>query len=42
MTAASVPPVPQLELLARFAVELTGEMWNLGRTSDLGAFSRSG
>ncbi len=30
------PPVPQLDLLARFTVELTGEPWRLGRTSDLG------
>jgi hypothetical protein len=30
------PPVPRLELLARFTVELTGEPWQLGRTSDLG------
>jgi hypothetical protein len=30
------PPVPRLDLLARFTVELIGEPWRLGRTSDLG------
>jgi hypothetical protein len=30
------PPVPQLDLMARFTVELTGDPWHLGRTSDLG------
>jgi hypothetical protein len=34
--ATFAPPVPQLDLLARFTVELTGEPWRLGRTSDLG------
>jgi hypothetical protein len=30
------PPVPRLDHLARFTVELTEEPWQLGRTSDLG------
>jgi Protein of unknown function (DUF3237) len=30
------PPIPGLQLMARFTVELTGELWDLGRTSDLG------
>jgi hypothetical protein len=30
------PPVPRLELLARFTVELARPLWDLGRTSDLG------
>jgi hypothetical protein len=33
---SSEPPVPRLDLLARFTVELIGEPWRLGRTSDLG------
>jgi Protein of unknown function (DUF3237) len=31
------PSTPRLELLARFTVELTRPVWELGRTSDLGA-----
>ena len=30
------PPVPQLDLITRFTVELAGELWQLGRTTDLG------
>jgi|SRR6478609_7397815 len=30
------PPPPRLELMARFTVDLTDEVWDLGRTSDLG------
>ena len=30
------PPVPTLELMARFTVDLTADRWDLGRTSDLG------
>lgn len=30
------PPAPGLQLMARFTVELTDELWDLGRTSDLG------
>jgi hypothetical protein len=30
------PPIPRLELLARFTVELTDQPWQVGRTSDLG------
>src|SRR5215210_3169109 len=31
------PPTPQLDLLARFTVELMRPVWELGRTSGLGA-----
>ena len=31
------PPRPGLELLARFTVELSGPVWELGETSDLGS-----
>lgn len=30
------PPLPGLELLARFTVELSGPVWELGETSELG------
>ena len=30
------PPVPQLDLISRFTVELAGEPWQLGRATDLG------
>jgi hypothetical protein len=30
------PPKAELEFIARFTVQLTGELWNLGPTSDLG------
>jgi Protein of unknown function (DUF3237) len=36
MTASLTPPVPGLELLARFTVELARPLWDLGRTTGLG------
>jgi hypothetical protein len=36
MTDTFGPTTPQLELLARFTVELARPSWELGRTSDLG------
>ena len=30
------PPVPQLDLITCFTVQLAGEPWQLGRTTDLG------
>src|SRR6478752_10298225 len=35
-TSTFEPPVPQLDLITRFTVELAGELWQLGRTTDLG------
>ena len=37
MTGLPTPPVPGLELLARFTVELARPLWDLGRTSGLGS-----
>ena len=36
MTEQLTPPVPGLELLARFTVELARPLWDLGRTTGLG------
>jgi hypothetical protein len=36
VTEALPPPVPGLALLARFTVELSRPLWDLGRTSGLG------
>jgi Protein of unknown function (DUF3237) len=37
VTGLPAPPVPGLELLARFTVELARPLWDLGRTSGLGS-----
>lgn len=36
MTGQPAPPEPGLELLARFVVELSAPVWDLGRTTGLG------
>jgi len=36
MTGSPQPPVPGLALLARFTVELSAPVWDLGRTTGLG------
>jgi hypothetical protein len=35
--SAFVPPAPRLELLARFTVDLTEQVWELGDTTGLGS-----